>query len=114
LDIQTIEFNFNRGQMNLEQIQWLIETIKGLEEQANLMAEKAAEKDIAMEEFMRIIEEQKANIRLYQLKETMFNQQLKLKDEEIKTLKKSVRFEVFQENLALAEEIALLKEGVKA
>lgn len=85
------------------------EYVELLEKQCNLMAEKAAEKESAMEEFIRIIEEQKENLHLYKLQETILLEQLKLKDDEIKTLKKSVRFQVFQENLALSTELALLK-----
>ena len=97
MDIQTIEHSFNRGQMNLEQIQWLIESVKGLEEQANLMAEKSAEKEIAMEEFMRIIEEQKLEIK-------------QLKDHRRVTN----YYSMANENLALAKENDMLKGLVKA
>jgi hypothetical protein len=86
--------------------------VKGLEEQAGLMAEKAAEKEQAFGEFMRIIDEQKTELALYKLQETKLLAQLAIKDQEFKAL--HPRYKVYKENLALAEENALLKGLVKA
>ncbi|MEH7093969.1 hypothetical protein [Neobacillus vireti] len=84
-----------------------------LETQSGLMAEKAAEKEQAFGQFMQIIEDQKSDLALYKLQETRLLVQLAIKDQEIKKLKSSTRFRVFQENLSLAEENARLKELAK-
>jgi hypothetical protein len=95
-------------------IQELLKVAQGFEEENGLMAEKAAEKDIAFGQFMQIIEDQKEEIALYKLQETKLLVQLAIKDQELKKLKSSTRFRVFEENLSLAEENARLKELVKA
>jgi hypothetical protein len=95
-------------------IEVLLDVAEGFQNENGLMAEKAAEKEQAFEQFMQIIEEQKETIRAYKFKEILLIEQLKLKTEEMKELKKSVRFEVFQENYELAKENARLKELVKA
>jgi hypothetical protein len=98
----------------IQTIKELLNVAQGFEEENGLMAEKAAEKDIAFGQFMRIIEDQKEEIALYKLQETKLLVQLAIKDQEFKKLKSSTRFRVFEENLALAEENAHLKELVKA
>ena len=95
-------------------IQELLKVAQGFEEENGLMAEKAAEKEIAFGEFMEIIGKQKQELALYKLQETKLLAQLELKDHELKNLKRSTRFRVFEENLSLAEENARLKELVKA
>lgn len=70
MNLNELERNFNKGHMTLEQIAWLIAEVKNLEEQANEMAEKHAEKDIAIEKFMneitrlRIVEQAYIGMRL--------------------------------------------------
>jgi hypothetical protein len=95
-------------------IEVLLNVAEGFQNENGLMAEKAAEKDIAFGQFMQIIEDQKEEIALYKLQETKLLVQLAIKDQELKKLKSSTRFRVFEENLSLAEENARLKELVKA
>jgi hypothetical protein len=94
-------------------IEVLLNVAEGFQNENGLMAEKAAEKDIAFGQFMQIIEDQKEEIALYKLQETKLLVQLAIKDQELKKLKSSTRFRVFEENLSLAEENARLKELVK-
>jgi hypothetical protein len=98
----------------IKTIKELLNVAERFQEENSLMAEKAAEKDIAFGQFMRIIEEQKEEIALYKLQETRLLVQLAIKDQELKKLKSSTRFRVFEENLSLAEENARLKELAKA
>jgi hypothetical protein len=78
-------------------IEALLNVAEGFQNENGLMAEKAAEKDIAFGQFMRIIEEQKEEIR-------------KLKND--RRLVKYYAAE--EENILLATENARLKELVKA
>ena len=94
-------------------IQELLKVAQGFEEENSLMAEKAAEKEIAFGEFMEIIGKQKQELALYKLQETKLLAQLELKDHELKNLKRSTRFRVLEENLSLAQENDRLKELVK-
>src|SRR5437763_10413282 len=94
-------------------IEVLLKVAQGFEEENGLMAEKAAEKEIAFGEFMEIIGKQKQELALYKLQETKLLAQLELKDHELKNLKRSTRFRVFEENVSLAQENDRLKELVK-
>lgn len=98
----------------IQTVEVLLDTALGFQNENGLMAEKAAEKEQAFCEFMRIINEQKTELALYKLQETKLLAQLELTDHEIKLLKRTTRFRVFEENLALALENARLKELVKA
>jgi hypothetical protein len=94
-------------------IKELLKVAQGFEEENGLMAEKAAEKEIAFGEFMEIIGKQKQELALYKLQETKLLAQLEMKDHELKNLKRSTRFRVLEENLSLAQENDRLKELVK-
>jgi hypothetical protein len=96
----------------IQTIEELLNMAQGFQNENGLMAEKAAEKEQAFGEFMQIIDEQKTELALYKLQETKLLAQLAVKEQELKAL--HPRYKVYKENLALAEEIALLKEGVKA
>jgi|GraSoiStandDraft_46_1057282.scaffolds.fasta_scaffold34091_2 hypothetical protein len=94
-------------------IEVLLNVAEGFQNENGLMAEKAAEKEIAFGEFMEIIGKQKQELALYKLQETKLLAQLELKDHELKNLKRSTRFRVLEENLSLAQENDRLKELVK-
>ncbi|MBT2727863.1 hypothetical protein J7E63_13030 [Bacillus sp. ISL-75] len=73
----------------------LIKAIEQLQEENGAMAEKHAEKDIAMAEFMGIIDQQHQEIK------------------ELKNKSRTIRFfEMAEENLKLAQENARLKDRV--
>lgn len=63
MNLQIIKGNFNRGRMNIGEIKWLIDSYERLQEENGAMAEKHAEKDIAIAEFMRIIDQMSERIK---------------------------------------------------
>jgi hypothetical protein len=88
-----------------ERIKVLMETIErqqneiaAWEAENSLMAEKHAEKDMAIAEFMRIIEQQEQKSRDYRRR--------------IFELKRMTGDQVYEENLRLLAEIEKLKSGV--
>jgi hypothetical protein len=135
MNIETVISNFNRGRMYLNEIQWLIDTVEQLEEENGTMAEKHAEKDLAIRDLMQMNLQQKERIaqlenvkemylkanfvlldqndrlmkevELYKLQETKLIAQLKM-------MKNNSRLNSFykmsEENLRLAEENARLKD----
>ena len=113
MKLQMIKQNFNRGRMNIEDIKWLIDSFEQLQEENGDMAEKHAEKDIAIAEFMQIVELQQKEIELFKLSETILLKRLEKLSLEFKELKQKSRtirfFDMAEENLKLAKEIALLK-----
>lgn len=117
MKLQTINENFNRGRMNIEDIKNLIEIVDLLIKENGDMAEKHAEKDIAIGDFMKIVDLQRKEIELYKLAETILLERLQKQTVEIKDLKKkssTIRFfDMAEENLKLAQEVARLKELVK-
>jgi hypothetical protein len=118
MKLQTIKQNFNRGRMNIEGIQWLIQTVELLQAENGAMAEKHAEKMIAFAEFMQIIDQQKEEIALYKLTEAILLERLQKQTMLMKEMQKNSRLLTFyamaEENLKFAEENARLKELVKA
>jgi hypothetical protein len=114
VNLQTIVNNFNRGRMNIQDIKWLIDSFELLQEENGAMAEKHAEKSLAIADFMRIIEIQRKEIKLYQLQETILLDRLQRQTSEIKEMKQNSRFTRFldmaEENLKLAQENARLNE----
>jgi hypothetical protein len=89
-----------------EEIEWLIETVEQLQEENGTMAEKHAEKDIAMADFMEIIDQ-------YKLQEELLLERLKKQTLQMKEMKRNSRlikfYEMAEENLSLATELAMLK-----
>jgi hypothetical protein len=69
----------------IQTIKELLNVAEGFENENGLMAEKAAEKDIAFGQFMRIIEDQKEEIALYKLQETKLLVQLAIKTKNLKS-----------------------------
>lgn len=116
MKLQTVKDNFNRGRMNIDDIKWLIDSFELVQEENGAMAEKHAEKSIAIADFMQIVELQRQEIELFKLTETLLLERLKKQTSEIKELKRNSRtirfFEMVEENLKLAEENARLKDLV--
>jgi hypothetical protein len=117
MNLKLIKENFNRGRMNIPEIYWLIKTVEQLIEENGAMAEKHADKDIAIAEFIQIIEQQDADIKLYQLQETIILERLKRNTLMMKEMKLNSRltrfYEMSEENLKLAQENARLNELVR-
>ncbi|MBT2722285.1 hypothetical protein [Bacillus sp. ISL-46] len=118
MNLQIIKGSFNRGRMNIAEIKWLIDSYEQLQEENGAMAEKHAEKDMAIADFMSIVTQQRKEIELYQLQETILLGRLEKKDQEIKAMKQNSRltrfYDMSEENLKLAQENARLKDLVKA
>lgn len=110
MNIQTIKNGFNRGQMQIEEIKWLIDSLEQLQAENGVMAEKHAEKDMAIAQFMRIIEQQKEEIILFRLTEASIIGRLQKQTLQIKEMKQNSRltrfFDMAEENLKLAKELA--------
>jgi hypothetical protein len=93
------------------------ELIELLKKENGAMAEKHAEKDIALGEFKQIIEQQKEEIILYKLQETILLERLKKQTLQMKEMKQNSRltrfYDMAEENLKLAKENARYKDMLK-
>ena len=118
MDIQTIKNNYNRGRMSIDAIKWLIDSFEQLQAENGAMAEKHAEKDIAITDFTKIVELQRKEIEIYKLHETILLERLKKQTLEIKELKQNSRlinfYKMAEENLNLAQKVVRYEEMQKA
>jgi hypothetical protein len=93
------------------------ELIEQLQKENGAMAEKHAEKDLAIAEFMCIVTQQEADINLYKLQETIILERLKNQTLQIKEMKQNSRlinfYKMAEENLTLAQELELYKKMIK-
>jgi hypothetical protein len=95
----------------------LVKLVEKYQEENGAMAEKHAEKDLAIAEFMRIVTQQEEEIKLYKLQETIILDRLKRNTLMMKEMKQNSRlinfYKMAEENLALAQEIEWYKEMLK-
>jgi len=99
----------------MDTIEALVTLGEKLVKENGAMAEKHAEKDIALKELMEIMEGQRNEIELYKLQESMLLERLKKQTLEIKEMKNDRRLTRFyamaEENLKLAEENSRLRNA---
>jgi hypothetical protein len=99
------------------EINWLVQTLEQLIEENGAMAEKHAEKDLALAEFMQIVTQQREEIALYKLTESLLLERLKKQTSLIKEMQKNSRlinfYKMAEENLTLAQELERYKEMIK-
>jgi lipopolysaccharide biosynthesis protein len=102
MNLQTIKANYNRDRMCLHEIEWLIDMVAQLEEENASMAEKHAEKDIAIRDLMQANLSLMNELELYKLQETKLIAQLK-------TMKQNSRltrfYQMAEENLKNAQKL---------
>lgn len=135
MNLQTIKINYNRGRMDINEMKAVIETVEELLIENAAMAEKHAEKDIAIRELMQMNLQQKERIvQLENVKEMYLNANLVLLEQndrlmkeielyklqetkliaQLKMMKNNSRltnfYKMSEENLRLAEENARLKD----
>jgi hypothetical protein len=95
----------------------LVKLVEKYQEENGAMAEKHADKDIAIAKFMHIVTQQEEAITLYKLQETIFLERLKKQTLQLKEMKQNSRlinfYKMAEENLALAQEIEWYKEMLK-
>lgn len=102
----------------MKTIEELVAAGEMLVEENGAMAEKHAEKDIALNDMKVIIQGQQETIEQYKLQETILLERLKKQTLQLKEMQKDRRltrfYEMAEENLKLAQENAGLKELVKS
>lgn len=124
MNLLTIKNDFNRGRMNIEDIKELINTVKELEEENGLMAEKHAEKDMAIQVLMQMVAEKQERIaQLENVKEMYLNANLAMLNQndqlisQIKEMKQNSRltrfYDMAEENLRMAQEVEIYKAMVQ-
>jgi hypothetical protein len=104
------------GQLQ-ESIETLVTTIEQLQEENGAMAEKHAEKDIALNDMKVIIQDQQEIFGLYKLQETILLERLKRQTLQMKEMKENSRltrfYDMAEENLRMAQELQRYKDMLK-
>lgn len=128
MNLETVKNNINRGRLSFDEINWMLKTIDFLEEENGNMAEKHADKDLAIRDLMQMNLQQKQRIaELEAIKEMYLNANNALLDEielyklqetkllaQVKMMKNNSRLNSFyqmsEENLKMAQELERLRE----
>lgn len=114
MNLETVISNFNRGRMDLNEIEWLIENneakdiaIRDLMQMAAQQQERIAQLENIKEMYLNANNALLKEIELYKLQETKLIAQIKM----MKNNSRLTRFyDMAEENLKLAQENARLKD----
>lgn len=77
------------------------------------MADKHAEKDIVLSDYLKTLEQQREQITRLQVEVEVLTQNNSLYRQKVNELRAKTGYKVYEENLALAHEIAFYKEMLK-
>ncbi|MFD0825823.1 hypothetical protein ACT8ZR_09105 [Neobacillus sp. M.A.Huq-85] len=109
MNLQEIKANYNRGRMDLSEIEWLIQTL----EKRNLELAGALEREASyiddIEQIDVMVDQLQQEVKLYKTQETLLFAKNKIQAEEIVQLKGLNKYKLFKENLKLEQELAELK-----
>lgn len=109
MNIQEIKHSFGLGNMNLEQIEWLIDSYERHEIEYATLLESVCECDV-------MLSQQQDELKQYKQYETILLARLEKQAERIKELKLNSRlikfYELAEENLKLVTELAEIKGGI--
>lgn len=102
MNLQEIKANFNRGRMDIKEIQWLINELEMATNREASYVDDIEQMDV-------VVDQLQGEVKQYKLQETLLLEKIKKQTEDIRHLRAKTTFKVYEENLVLVQEIVRLK-----